>query len=184
MIGIIEWVVYFLSYFMAGLSLKTGDDLLDEYEQPNLSWIPLALSGLLFGVIMTVSEWDLVLMVSIIIGVIISGKVNRHQYVIGFALIFITVLWLGIPPITGILDWVTILMTLFLAAVLDERGNDWADRNVSPRAYTFFKYRFTLKTSILLLSIPWPLLLPTAIGLWIFDLGYEVAGWIVKGLIK
>ena len=176
----IEWVMYFSAYFLAGLMLKTGDDLLDELDRGDLSWFPLALSGLLFGLIMTVSEWDLALMTSILIGVLVSGKVNRPQFIVGFVVIAVVVIWRGIPSISGPLDWLALVLMMFLAAVLDERGNDWADQQQSPRAYRFFKYRFTLKVSVLLLSIPWPLLLPTAIGLWFFDLGYEIAGWLAK----
>lgn len=176
----IEWIAYFSAYFLAGLLLKTGDDLLDELDRSDLSWIPLTLSGLLFGLIMTVSEWDLALMTSIIIGVFVSGKVNRPQFVLGFVVIIITVILRGLPLVSGLLDWLALVVMMFFAAVLDERGNDWTDQQVSPRAYRFFKYRFTLKVSILLLSIPWPLLFPTAIGLWFFDLGYEIVAWIVK----
>jgi len=177
---VIEWIAYFSAYFLAGLLLKTGDDLLDELDRSDLSWIPLTLSGLLFGLIMTVSEWDLALMTSIIIGVFVSGKVNRPQFVLGFVVIIITVILRGLPLVSGLLDWLALVVMMFFAAVLDERGNDWTDQQVSPRAYRFFKYRFTLKVSILLLSIPWPLLFPTAIGLWFFDLGYEIVAWIVK----
>lgn len=176
----IEWVVYFSAYLLAGLTLKIGDDLLDELDRPDLSWIPLALAGVLFGFIMTVSEWDLALMTSIIIGVLVSGKVNRLQFVVGFVLIFAVLIIFGLPPISSWLDWLAVVIMLFLAAVLDERGNDWANQEISPKAYKFFEYRFTLKTSVILISILWPLLLPAAVGLWFFDLGYETAGWIVK----
>lgn len=180
----IEWVMYFSAYFLAGLLLKTGDDLLDELDKSSLSWVPLALSGLLFGLIMTVSEWDLALMTSIIIGVLASGKVNRPPFIVGFIVIAIVVILRGLPLVTEIYDWVALVVMMFLAAVLDERGNDWTDKRVSPGAYRFFKFRFTLKVSVLLLSIPWPLLLPTAIGLWFFDLGYELAAWIVKNRLQ
>jgi ABC-type amino acid transport system permease subunit len=182
--GMIEWVAYFSAYFLAGLMLKTGDDFLDELDRSDLSWVPLALSGLLFGLIMTVSEWDLALMTSIIIGVLASGKVNRPPFLVGFIVIAIVVILRGIPLVTGIYDWMALVVMMFLAAVLDERGNDWTDQQVSPRAYRFFKYRFTLKVSVLLLSIPWPSLLPTAIGLWFFDLGYEIVAWIVKNRLQ
>jgi len=176
----IEWVAYFSAYLLAGLTLKIGDDLLDELDKPDLSWVPLALAGVLFGFIMTVSEYDLALITSIIIGVIASGKVNRLQFVVGFVLIFAVVLFIGIPPISSWLDWLTLVIMMFLAAVLDERGNEWTDKEVSPRAYNFFEYRFTLKVSVILISLIWPLLLPAAVGLWFFDLGYEIAGWIVR----
>jgi len=172
--------MYFAAYFLAGLTLKLGDDLLDELNQPEKAWFPLALSGLLFGLLMTVSEWDLVLLTSIVVGVLISGKVNRPQFVVGFLLIFSTLLILGVPVVTSWLDWLTVLIILFLAAVLDEKGNDWADREVSPTAYLFFEYRFVLKLVALGLVIPWPMFLSTAVGLWIFDIGYECAGWLVR----
>jgi uncharacterized membrane protein len=173
----IEWIAYFLAYFLAGLSLKLGDDLLDELERPNLAWLPLTLSGVLFGLLMTISRYDLALLVSIIIGVLASGKVNRAQYSIGFILIFVTVGIIGVPPITAWFDWIAIVVMMFLAAVLDEKGNDWADQNESPWAYKFFRYRFTMKVTVILLTIPWPLFIPTALGLWVFDTGYELMGW-------
>ena len=176
----LEWVAYFSAFLLAGLTLKIGDDLLDELDKPDLSWVPLALAGILFGLIMTVSEWDLALMMSIIIGVIVSGKVNRLQFVVGFVLIFVVVILIGIPPISNWLDWLTLVIMMFLAAVLDERGTDWADQEVSPNAYKFFEHRFTMKVSVILISLIWPLLFPAAVGLWFFDFGYEIAGWFVR----
>lgn len=176
----IEWVAYFSAYLLAGLTLKIGDDLLDELDRPDFSWVPLALAGVLFGFIMTVSEWDLALLTSIIIGVIASGKVNRLQFVVGFVLILAVVILVGIPPISSWLDWLTLVIMMFLAAVLDERGNEWTDQAISPKAYKFFEYRFTMKVSVILISLIWPWLFPAAVGLWFFDLGYEIAGWLVR----
>ena len=176
----LQWLMYFSAYFLAGLTLKLGDDLLDELDQPNAAWVPLALAGLLFGLLMTISEWDLVLLTSIVIGVLVSGKVNRPQFIVGFVLILTMLLLLGVPVITRWLDWLTVLIILFLAAVLDEKGNDWTDRSRSPVAYKLFEYRFILKIVALCLVIPWPMFLSTAIGLWVFDFGYEFAGWLVR----
>ncbi|MHA2423302.1 MAG: hypothetical protein ACXAEF_00810 [Candidatus Thorarchaeota archaeon] len=176
----IQWVVYLFAYMAAGMSLKLGDDLLDEYDTPSLAWFPLGASGILFGLLMVQSEWDLVLLSAIVIGVLLSGKVNRREFIVGFAAIGIILLVVGIPEISGILDWFALLFMLFMASVLDERGNDWTDVNVSPRASMFFEYRFTLKVSALLLAIPWPLFFPVAIGLWMFDIGYESIGWFMR----
>lgn len=176
----LEWVIYFSAYLFAGFSLKLGDDLLDELDNPQAAWLPLALAGLLFGLLMTVSEWDLVLLTSIIIGVLVSGKVNRPQFVVGFVLIFGILLIIGVPTISSLLDWITLLFVLFMAAVLDEKGNDWADKEASPTAYKMFEYRFVLKLVALGLVIPWPMFLSAAIGLWVFDIGYEFAGWLVR----
>ena len=176
----LEWLVYFFAYFAAGFTLKLGDDLLDELDRPDLAWFPLGLSGLLFGYLMSISEWDLVLLTSIVIGVLASGKVNRRQFSAGFIVMFTTLVLLGVPLSTDWASWLTLLIILFLASVLDEKGNDWADEELSPRAYLLFKYRFVLKLVALGLTISWPLFLPTAIGIWVFDFGYEISGWLVR----
>jgi hypothetical protein len=171
----LDLLIYFIFYFFAGLTLKVGDDLLDELYQSHLSWIPLAVSGILFGSLMANGEWDFVLLSAIIIGVILSGKVNRREFLAGFVAIAAVLLLLGLPTVTDWLDWSTLLIALMLAAILDEKGNDWADKKVSPRAYRFFSYRMTMKVCALLLSVPWPGFFLSAIGLWIFDIGYETA---------
>ncbi|UCE11623.1 MAG: hypothetical protein JSW61_06745 [Candidatus Thorarchaeota archaeon] len=185
----IELVAYLLVYFGAGFMLKLGDDLLDELDRPDLAWYPLAVSGIFFGILMTTSEWDLVLLTAIIIGVLASGKVNRAQFLIGFAFIglvfvlrFIITDWTLV--VTSWLDWMALLVSLFLAAVLDELGNDWTNPELNPTAYLFFKYRFSLKCSVLLLAIFWPAFLLAAIGLWSFDLGYETTGWTLRVKVK
>jgi hypothetical protein len=178
------WITYFMGYFGAGFSLKAGDDLLDEADRETLAWFPLGISGLLFGLIMSVSQWDLVLMASIIIAVVASGKVNRVQFSIGFVLIFAILLVMGLPPITLPLDLSAIMMLLFMAGVLDEKGENWADRTRSPRAVSFFEHRFSLKIVVLFLCIPWPEFLPSAIGLWIFDIGYELAAYFTRRAIS
>ena len=176
----LEWLVYFFAYLTAGFTLKLGDDLLDELDRPDLAWFALGLSGLIFGYLMSLSEWDLVLLTSVVIGVLASGKVNRRQFSVGFLAMFSTLAILGVPLSTDWLSWITILVILFLAAVLDEKGNEWADEERSPRAYQLFKYRFVLKLVVLGLVIPWPLFLSAAVGLWVFDLGYEISGWLVR----
>ena len=72
---VIEWLLYYVAYLLAGLTLKLGDDLLDELDRPNMAIGPLALSGVLFGFIMSLSEWDLILLGAIVIGVLFIWSV-------------------------------------------------------------------------------------------------------------
>ncbi len=176
----IELFIYFAVYLLAGLTLKAGDDLLDVLDRPSQAWIPLTLSGFMFGLLMAYSQWDLVLLTAIIIGVLLSGKVNQSQFVAGFVMIGLVVILRGLPTIDNPLGWLSLLIMLFLAAILDERGNDWTDSHATPNAARFFQYRLVLKVSALLLVIPWPEFLFSALGLWVFDFGYELAGAIVK----
>ncbi|MCF2135725.1 MAG: hypothetical protein K9W43_00625 [Candidatus Thorarchaeota archaeon] len=161
-------------YLAAGVTLKLGDDLLDELNRPRLAWIPLLLAGVSFGILMTQTEWDLVLMTAIILAVIASGKVNRPQFFIGFVMIGGILWYVGIPQITNWFVWVTILVTLMVGAALDEWGNDRTERFSKGMMNTFFEYRFTLKLSALVLGMFWREFIPTAIGLWLFDIGYEL----------
>ncbi len=177
---IATWIAYFTAYFFAGLTLKVGDDLLDERYNPSLAWVPLGISGILFGVLMSNTEWDLVLLGSIVIGVLLSGKVNRKEFSIGFIAIVILLLLLGIPPITDYLGWLTILIMLFMASVFDEKGIEWIDSQANPSIAWFFEHRFTLKVTAFLLIIPWIGMLPVAIGLGLFDSGYEIAGTLMR----
>jgi len=179
---VIEWLLYYAAYLLTGLTLKLGDDLLDELSRPNVAVTPLALSGFLFGLIMTLSEWDLVLHGAIVIGVLLSGKVNKPQFLVGFILIGATLLLVGVPVISNGIELLVLLIILLLAAIIDERGNDWADSSEKPLVSYFFYYRFTLKLAVILLSIIWPAFLGAAVGLWMFDLGYELAGAGVKRL--
>ena len=177
---IVDFGVYLLAYLLAGLCLKIGDDLLDEMEYPSLAWYPLGASGVLFGLLMAHSEWDLVLLTSIVSGVVLSGKVNRKEFSVGFVAIALILLFLGIPPISDPLGWVTILIMLFMASVFDEKGTDWIDAKRNPFIAWFFEHRFTLKITAFLLVIPWIGLLSVAIGLLLFDFGYELAGHLMR----
>ena len=172
-----EWLLYYAAYFLTGLTLKIGDDFLDELNRPNAAVVPLAVSGVLFGQIMTLSEWDLVLLSAIVLGVLLSGKVNKPQYLVGFIMIGALLFLGGIPAISNGVALFTLLITLLLAAIVDERGNDWADSGERQWISYFFYYRFTLKVAVILLSFIWPDFFAAAVGLWLFDLGYELAGF-------
>ncbi len=176
----VEIALQLIAYLLAGLTLKLGDDLLDELDRPSLAWYPLAIAGVLFGILMAINEWNLVLLTAIVAGVLLSGKVNRRQFTVGFVLIAVVLLLFGIPVVTDPLGWLAMLFMLFMASVLDEKGNDWVERAANPKIALFFKYRFTLKITAILLVIPWVGFLIAAIGIWAFDLGYELIGWLIQ----
>ena len=175
----LEWLLLAV-YWCTGFTLKLGDDFLDFLNEPMLSLLPLGFSGFSFGLLMTYSEWDLVLLTAILIGVVVSGKVNRPQFLIGFILIGAVLLVNGLPVISDLFTWFTILVALLLAAVVDEIQNDRADSDQETLVSKFFLYRFTLKIAVLVLSLLWPGFLLAALGLWMFDFGYEIAGWLAR----
>ena len=180
----IDWLLFYIAYFLAGLTLKLGDDLLDELDRADYAIYPLAVSGVLFGLLMTLNIWDFVLLGAIVIGVLLSGKVNKPQFLIGFIMIGVMLVLRGMPPVV---DWVVPLLLVFAllaAAIIDEVGNDRAERGENQYISFFFRYRFTLKITVLLLSIVLPEFLTRAIGLWVFDFGYESIGIAVSRRLR
>ena len=107
-----------------------------------------------------------------------SGKVNRPQFIVGFIMMSALLLLGGIPVISNGTALFALLFILLLAAIVDERGNDWTDSGEGKWTAYFFHYRFTLKVAVVLLSIIWTPFFATAVGLWFFDLGYELAGFV------
>lgn len=173
----IDVIIHFLLYLVAGLTLKVGDDLLDESNRPRTAWVPLGVAGLAFGIIMTLSEWDLILMSAIILAVVISGKVNRMQYIVGFVMIGLVILIFGLPAIANPIALAITLIIIVVAGFADEKGNDWSDSKGRRNgiASWFFENRFTLKITVLLLVIPYHQFIFAAMGLWVFDIGYYAA---------
>jgi len=180
---LIEWAVYYAIYWIAGLSLKIGDDLLDELDRPKYAWAPLTIAGASFGLLMSASQWDLALIVSIIIGVVVSGKVNRPQFGVGFVVIAFVILVRGLPQITDPLWWSLIVMVLLMAAAADEYGNDWADDRTDGIGRAFFEHRFVLKITTMVLGVIVTPFFAAAIGMWVLDTGYEIAGRLTKSYV-
>jgi hypothetical protein len=110
----------------------------------------------------------------------LTGKVNRPQFVVGFLFIAVMLVVRGIPAITDWLDWLGLLIMLLLAAAIDEVGHEATGKQTGSHAAWFFRYRFTLRISALLLCILWPEFFPSAVGIWMFDFGYELAGRLAK----
>lgn len=182
MIEVDTMLVLLLIYSLAGFSLKLGDDLLDELDRGSLSWIPLSASGILFGIIAVTSEWGLALIAAIVIGVTLSGKVNRPQFGVGFVLIAAVLFVSGVPLPSDLLRWLALVSAMVLAAAIDERGNNWADNARPSILAAFFAHRFMLKVSVIIISFIIVEFALTAIGLWLFDLGYEVAARVTTHL--
>ncbi|MFW9846451.1 MAG: hypothetical protein ACFFD6_06875, partial [Candidatus Thorarchaeota archaeon] len=71
-------------------------------------------------------------------------------------------------------------MTLLVAAIIDEVGNDRVEKSEKRFLSHFFAYRFTLKVTVLLISLIIPDFITRAVGLWVFDFGYENMGVVIR----
>lgn len=125
---------------------------------------------------------------SLIIGVAISKKIDNIAFYIGTIIVILLPITFG--GWTEI-QWIP-FSTLTISAILDEVGNDWADKTKNKRLLKtkqetqnkkrnkliekFFKYRCAMKLTILVLSLLSFLNIIYFIAFMLFDTTYTLVG--------
>ncbi len=146
--------------------MKLADDIMDR-DLP-VSWLftilPGVAYGLLIGYLMATDTNAAILFGGIVLGCLVTGKINGTGHYFGLATILIVLFLYGIK-----LSWL-VLLTAALAA-LDEMG----DRVLVVRLRFIFDYRLILKLGILILVFFDLLGLNALIILLAFDLAYILA---------
>jgi hypothetical protein len=172
-------------YALSGLFMKLSDDAYDKKKNIFLAILAGILCGSFIGYLAVTSADAACIFIAILIGTILSLKVDSLNHIAALLLFVLIVIYIGIPTI-GILT----LFICSIAAFLDEIGND--NKFIKNRmAKMFFEYRFTLKVAVLLFAIlgifqsTYPglkipgvqyFLLQTFVFFILFDLFYEIAG--------
>jgi hypothetical protein len=172
-------------YSFSGLFMKLSDDAYDRKKNIILAVVAGILCGLFIGYLAVTSADAACIFIAILIGTILSLKVDSLNHIAALLLFVLIVVYIGIPTI-GIVT----LLICSVAAFLDEVGNDnkWIK---SRKVKMFFEYRFTLKIAVLIFAIlgllqsTYPglkipgvqyFLLQTFVYFMLFDLFYELAG--------
>ncbi len=172
-------------YAFSGLFMKLSDDAYDRKKNIILAVVAGILCGLFIGYLAVTSADAACIFIAILIGTILSLKVDSLNHIAALLLFVLIVVYIGIPTI-GIVT----LLICSVAAFLDEVGNDnkWIK---SRKLKMFFEYRFTLKIAVLIFAIlgllqsTYPglkipgvqyFLLQTFVYFMLFDLFYELAG--------
>jgi hypothetical protein len=172
-------------YALSGLFMKLSDDAYDKKKNIVLAILAGILCGSFIGYLAVTSADAACIFIAILIGTILSLKVDSLNHIAALLLFVLIVIYIGIPTI-GILT----LFICSIAAFLDEIGND--NKLIKNRKLKmFFEYRFTLKVAVLLFAIlgifqsTYPglkipgvqyFLLQTFVFFILFDLFYEIAG--------
>ena len=172
-------------YALSGLFMKLSDDAYDRKKNIFLAILSGILCGSFIGYLAVTSADAACIFIAILIGTILSLKVDSLNHIAALLLFVLIVIYIGIPTI-GILT----LFVCSVAAFLDEIGND--NKLIKNRKLKmFFEYRFTLKVVVLLFAIlgilesTYPglkipgvqyFLLQTFVFFILFDLFYEIAG--------
>ena len=138
-----------------------------------LAWCLAILLGLVTGMVMILDQPTLIIFLSLIVGVAITGKLDIGPFrVLVIVAVLLPAFYYGFaPPLTNY-DWKLVLL-LSLGAAIDEVGNDLADANLLRRKLRmFFLYRGYLKVLIGVIAIFHYLQVPYVIAFMSFDIGY------------
>lgn len=174
-------------YALSGFFMKLSDDAYDKKKNIFLAAFAGMFCGLFIGYLAVTSADAACIFIAILIGTILSLKVDSLNHIVALLLFVLIVVYIGIPTI-GIIT----LLICSIAAFLDEIGNDnsWI-KIKGKKIEIFFEYRFTLKVTILIFAVlgilqnTYPglkvpgvqyFLLQTFIYFILFDLFYEIAG--------
>lgn len=178
-------------YSLSGFFMKLSDELMDEKNYLLLAIISGLLTVFFSLSISTINADAACIFLSILIGTALAYKVDTVNHIISAVLFISLLLLIGCPKINYLC-----LILCIVANIIDEKGNDWSDKSFNDLSKNrvlkiFFKYRYTLKITVFILSaitlINIMLLKSTYLMLfepltiiyfYCFDLSYEVVGLI------
>lgn len=168
-------VVVLIMFSISGLTLKLAD-FSGEWGVHALGFFFAGVCGILFGVLISESEFSSAIILGIIIGTAAAGKINRPNLVFGVIVIAVTIFMAGYATP---LMWFLLTVTFF--AFLDEVGHD---RFMGLRGLiaSFFHYRCGLKLTVSLLAVLGLLPYLYAGGFLTFDLTYDAAAILISKL--
>jgi hypothetical protein len=173
-------------YSLSGFLMKLSDDAYDRRKNIPIAVFAGIFCGLFIGYLAVTSADAACIFIAILIGTILSLKVDSLNHIAALVLFVLIIVYIGIPTI-GIVT----LLFCAIAAFLDEIGNDnkWIKNKKNLKK--FFEYRFSLKITVMIFAVLGLLqnvfpalkipgvqyfLFQTFIYFILFDLFYELAG--------
>jgi hypothetical protein len=173
-------------YIAAGSLMKLTDEIADSKSGiESYKWISI-LSGIIYGSIIGLlishSLASVYVLGAIIIGCLVTGKVDARGHYLALASILLIILALGVKSVELINP--SILLLVAFSSVIDEIANDRYRSFRNKAVKLFFKYRMTMKVLLLALSIPQILSYYPIIFLLIFDCSYYLTDVIWGRLIR
>ncbi len=156
--------------FLAGSLIKLTDDIADKKLFHQLFAIPLGLAyGLMMGYLMLSDANASLLFSGIVLGCLITGKINSTGHYLGLGAILIIILLYGIRP-------TLLIFPIAALAALDEMKEVIKVKALNAA----FDYRLFLKLGILMLVILNVLVINALLLLIAFDSAYIITERIVS----
>lgn len=148
----LNYLFLIISYAILGGGVKYIDDAFDEGTFSKNKALLLIPFLAVFGAwILTTSIASATILMAIVLGVLIKGKIDNIAFKIGFFVLIAILFFFGYLNFLWVL-----LIILTLSGIIDEIGNDYADRKnlyakgdpLSKFFHLFFEYRFTMKVFV------------------------------------
>lgn len=157
-----------LTFFLAGLSLKIAD-YLGEKGLKLKAYLASTISAFLFWILIKNDPQSSTIICSIIIGCLLSLKVDKPNLLLGLILILALSIFLGFStPVF----WLLLILTLVV--ILDEFTHE---KFAQKRGFSiFFRFRMFLKIAVIILFLVNFLSLTHLLGFLLFDLSYDLLG--------
>lgn len=155
-----------LTYALGGITLKLAD-FYGEKGESYLRYVFAAASAICMGLLISDNPTSSSIVLGIVIGVILAGKLNQPNMVFGLCLTLVTTIVLGFT-----LPHIPLLAVVAVASVVDEVGHD----RLAVRGCfaSFFRFRVVLKATMVLLVVLMWVDGVDALGFFCFDLSYDV----------
>jgi len=147
---------FLASYPILGAGLKYIDEAFDEHRfNIKIAYILAPILGVLWAYSMVVNAVSATILLAILLGVILKGKIDNLAHVAGLGVIFTIVFLAGINLL------VIPLIVFTLAALFDEVGNDYIEKHsylnsssiFKKIAGYFFDQRWLTKVAVLAIAI-------------------------------
>ncbi len=170
-----------LSYPILGAGVKYIDDAFDEkIFNRTLAFLVAPILGVLWAYTMLVDPVSATILLAILCGVLLKGKIDNYAHLLGFAIILVIII------LTGVHLLFLPLIFLATAAFLDEVGNDlidqnntYIDRNKASHRFLvyFFDQRWVMKLAVLCIVFMGVVPIYFFFALLLFDAAYLLVRW-------
>ena len=130
---------FLLAFPLLGAGLKYIDDAFDEkIFNKKLAMVLAPFLGILWAYTMVIDPFSATILLAILLGVFIKGKIDNYAHMTGLVVILIILVFAGVNLL--------FLPLIFIAtaAFLDEMGNDVIDKNRSYFDDNKFLHKITL----------------------------------------
>lgn len=160
--------VLIIAFIIGGVNLK----LADFYERKSRGYIFAAISAVSMGLLISDSSTSSSIVLGIVLGVALAGKIDQPNLVMGLGLTLAIAIIMGfsIPDLP-------LIAVITGTVLIDEIGHDRITSGST--LANFFRFRSTLKTTIIILTILRQINIIHAVGFFCFDIPYDVTNFIL-----